>query len=154
MDPVVAKVVTQTATTGAEATKTPATGDFGSDFKKILDERMIGTNESTKMVQEIFGPKIEQDQMKSMSADSIPLENQSGGGYHSGLYEVLNQVNVRALQMDQMVELATSGQEMTPHQLLAVQAGVYEAGVELDFTAQIVAAGNRVRDTVWQMNIS
>lgn len=133
---------------------TPSGGAAGSDFNKILEDQLTRTDD-TKMVEEVFGLENKAPSMKVMSADPISIDPSRVGleGQRSDPLHLLNEVNRSALQMDQMIEMATSGGSFTPQELLAMQAGVYQVVMEVDMTGQIVSSADRARNSLLNIQI-
>lgn len=138
-----------------ESTGAPATGNgASSEFGKILEDH-LNQADDTKIIEEVFGLENKASSMKVMSADPISIDPSKIGleGQKTDPIHLLNEVNRSALQMDQMIEMVTSGGSFSPQELLAIQAGVYQIVQEVDLTGQIVSSADRARNSLLNIQI-
>lgn len=66
---------------------------------------------------------------------------------------VLSDVNRGQLQLDNIMEVVHSGRRFAPSELLALQAGVFQIGLELEMTGKTVEVGNNSFKTIWNTNL-
>ncbi|MBI2083118.1 MAG: hypothetical protein HYT76_06070 [Deltaproteobacteria bacterium] len=152
MDPAIGKLMGELAL--PKESGGPAGGAANSDFNKILEGQLSQTDD-TKMIEQALGLENKSPSMKVMSADQISLDPSQVGleGQRTDPLHLLNEVNRSALQMDQMIEMVTSGGSFSPQELLAIQAGVYQIVQEVDLTGQIVSSADRARNSLLNIQI-
>ncbi|MBI2500730.1 MAG: hypothetical protein HYW02_04560, partial [Deltaproteobacteria bacterium] len=133
----------------------PIKPQTGLDFDKLLQEQMGQSENTQKMIEGMFGTQSEGgSSLKVMSGEGVTVDpDKVAGAKRSDLLHVLNDVNRSALQMDQMIEMVTSGQKFNPQELLAIQAGVYQVVMEVDLTGQIVSSADRARNSLLNIQI-
>ncbi len=154
MDVAVAKMMgDRIATTGGEGKK--IAGGEGHDFKKVMEEEAERAKTEMKKLEEAFGLSTgTEPQFKTAPAEAIQINIEGvGEGKKTDPAHLLNEVNRSALQMDQLIEIASSGQRMNPQQLLAIQAGVLSISQEITMTGQIVASLDRSRNTLFGLQL-
>jgi hypothetical protein len=154
MEQVVTKLMSEVASPKEGASKVPGvTGE--SSFEKLLENQMNAESSDAKMIQDLMGSSEEGSKLKVMSGDSVPIDFSQirTEGQRTDLGHLLNEVNRSALQMDQMIEMVSTGQSFSPQELLAIQAGVYQIVQEVDLTGQIVASADRARNSLLNIQI-
>jgi len=151
----VGKTLTEKVVT--EGQKNPAaSGD--SAFSKLLTERLDQQGGMNKEIMASFGLTPEKE-MQAISAEGLEIKaseisaHQEIRTHHKAL-ELLTDVNRGALQMDSMIELATSGKRFTPAELLALQAGVHQIALSIDLTGKILEQVNTGTKTLLQTNFA
>jgi len=124
-------------------------------FKEILDDQLQQTERSTKMVQEILGlPPSEGTRIKAAPAELVTMDpERTSGEKRTSVVNILSEVNRNALQMDEMIEIALSGQKFTPESLLAMQAGVLQITLEIEFVGQTVSSAEKARNQLWNVQV-
>lgn len=155
MDVAVAKMMgDMIATTGGEGKKI-AGGEGKTDFKKVMEEEVQRSKIEMKKLEEAFGLSTgTEPQFKTAPAEGITIDPAAvDSGKKTDPVHLLNEVNRSALQMDQLIEVASSGQKMNPQQLLAIQAGVLSISHEIGLTGQIVASLDRTRNTLFGLQL-
>lgn len=140
------------ATQGKEGGKVASGGE--SEFKKVLEQQLSQAHDSTQMAQQILGHGAGGPRFGVMSVSEIKVDpSQIRGGRPSNVVEMLGEVNRSALQLDQMIEMAMSGQSFTPQELLAMQAGAYRIIEEVNLTGQIVSSADRARNSLLNIQV-
>ena len=77
----------------------------------------------------------------------------TSGEKRTSVVNILSEVNRNALQMDEMIEIALSGQKFTPESLLAMQAGVLQITLEIEFVGQTVSSAEKARNQLWNVQV-
>ncbi len=150
MDPAIIKIVGEgVASSGGPAGPAGKAGD--SQFQKILEHQLSDAHDSTRMAQELLGPKGV-GSFKVMPASEIHVDP-TGIHRPSNVVEILGEVNRSSLQMDQMIEMVMSGQSFSQQELLAMQAGVYRIIEEVNLTGQIVSSADRARNSLLNIQV-
>jgi hypothetical protein len=117
-----------------------------SDFQKVLTARLESQSEMTKQIVNAFGMGPE-TKLHAVSAEGLEIKpseitaNQEIRT-HGKTMDLLSDVNRGALQMDNLMELTTSGRKFTPPELLAMQAGMHQIALSIDLTGKIVEQVN------------
>lgn len=164
MDPVITKAVSEAVVatgsaggTGGEKVK-PAgvSGAAGeSEFNKLMEAQRNEHLEANRLAQELFGmPAGGGNALKVLPAESFAIDpSRTSVGRKTDIVHILSEVNRSSLQMDQMIEMISTGQSMTPRELLAVQAGVFQIVQEIELTGQVVSSADRARNSLWNMQV-
>ena len=130
-----------------EAQKNAPTAGGESDFQKVLTTKLEAQSEMTKQIMNSFGMGNDATKIKSVSAEGLEIKpNQVSANQeittHGKTMDLLSDVNRGALQMDNLMELTTSGRKFTPPELLAMQAGMHQIALSIDLTGKIVETLN------------
>lgn len=154
MDPVMTKLMGDLVANGGGEGAKVSTGQNGSDFKQLLETQLSESSDSVKMVQEALGSP-EGVKFKTAPAEQVSLDpNLIVQDQRTSVVHILSEVNESALQMDQMVEMATSGRSMSPQEMLALQAGMLELSHEITTVGQITASLDRSRSAILGLQLS
>lgn len=136
----------------------------GSQFEQLLTSRMEQLGQQTDLTQKIMqsyglAPAEQQPQLKAISGEGLEIrtasitENQEIRTQGKAL-ELLTEVNRGALQMDNIIEMTTSGRSFSPPELLALQAGVHQIALNIDLTGKILEQVNTGTKTLLQTNFA
>lgn len=150
----------QSMESGASA-KTPVTGGEGSDFAKLFDDKLqsgqveeqvndmikdFGLSQQQQVADKVIpGPNLSLDAVQPVSGSQITSTPNK-------ILSFLSEVNRGQLQMDGIIEYATSGQKMSAQTLLGVQVGVYQFAHELELATKVVEQGSNAHKTLWNTN--
>ncbi len=153
MDVVITKIVKDGALPkGSESSK--ISGE--SSFKKVLDQTLQGgSNERSAMAQKLLGNGPEEaNRVKAVPAEQLQINpNLLEAGKKTDFMHILGKVNRSGLQIDEMIEMVTNRQSMNPQELLAAQAAVSYAVMEVDFTGQIAGSADRARNSLLNIQV-
>ena len=153
MDPVIQKAVSGAAAPAGERLK-PAGGELESRFNQVLEQQRTGDARMNQAVQEAFGMPAGGNALKVLPAEPMAVNpNLVTTGHGTDIAHILTEVNRSSLQMDQMIEMISTGQSMTPQELLAVQAGVYQIVQEIELTGQVVSSADRARNSLLNIQV-
>jgi hypothetical protein len=113
-----------------------------SDFQKVLTTRLEMQSDMTKQIVNAFGMGPE-TKLHAVSAEGLEIKPSQVTANqeirtHGKTLDLLSDVNRGALQMDNLMELTTSGRKFTPPELLAMQAGMHQIALSIDLTGKIV----------------
>ena len=124
---------------------TGATGGAGeSNFSKLLTEKLDGHKISDQISQS-FGLSPEK-QMQGISAEGLDIKasqitvNQEIRTHGKAL-QILSEVNRGALQMEDIMKVATSGKNFSPAELLGLQAGMHQIVLQTEMTMKVAEQG-------------
>ena len=97
--------------------------------------------------------------MKAISADGLNIDPSKIDPKDqiqttNKIESVFSEVNRGQLQMENMMEMVTSGQKFSGPELLSIQAGIYSIVLEMELTAKAVEQVNNAHNTVWKTQIS
>ena len=118
----------------------PGVAGGGSDFAKLLNQRLEQPNRVNDQILQSFGVSPEK-QMKAISAEGLEIKPESikqGQEIRSNgkVLDLLTDVNRGALHLESISEMATSGQKFTPAELLGMQAGVAQITLSIELTGK------------------
>ncbi len=129
----------------------PSVGSAGtggvSEFEKVLTGRLESQSEMTKQILSAFGGGDQNFKPKSISAEGLEIRtsevtSQQEIRSHGKTLDLLSDVNRGALQMENLMDLTTSGRKFSPPELLAMQAGMHQIALSIDLTGKIVEQVN------------
>ncbi len=152
---VVAQNLQKTAESSASAQ--PISNGESSEFAKIFDEKLQTGQQSSQAMLESFGMTPGQNAIQAIPAGDIALnaDQMSSSVSPTGSSKIssfLTNVNRGQLQMEGIIEMATSGKKFSPPELLALQAGVYQIAQEMELTSKAFEQVNNAHKTVWNTN--
>ncbi|GEM_PF-3449512 len=115
-----------------------------TDFSKLLAGQIDSSDKSSvkaNQVMEAFGVTPEK-QIGAISAEGLEIQTASVSSSqeirsHGKVMDLLTEVNRGTLQMDDLMQMATSGIKMSPAQLLAGQACMAKMVFQLEMFGKI-----------------
>ncbi len=135
------------------AKNAPKAGE--SDFYKVLSEKIDQQGEMTKQVLEAFGMSGDkQVKIQSISAEGLEIRTEKVSVDHEirsngKALDLLTDVNRSALQMEDIIQMTTSGRKFNPQELLALQAGLHQIVLEVELAGKTVEQGsNSLKQTL------
>ncbi len=140
-----------------DASKGSAAGPY-SNFEQVLTSRLDSQSQMTKQIMSAFGMG-EDKKLQAVSAEGLEIKP-SQVTVHEEIrtngkaMDLLSDVNRGALQMDNLMELTTSGRKFSPAELLAMQAGMHQIALGIDLTGKIVEQVNSGVKQLLQTNFA
>ena len=156
------EMVVQATQTQAKPAAKPehqsSTPDY-SQFQKMLEQQ---NQQSVKVMEEIAGIALhgkQASQMKSISAEGLQIDTQKLQNTDqiqtkSQVENIFAELNRGQLQMENVVEMVSSGRRFTGPELLAIQAGMHSIILEMELTAKAVEKVNETHNTVWKTQLA
>ena len=97
--------------------------------------------------------------MKSISAEGLQIDTQKLQNTDqiqtkSQVENIFAELNRGQLQMENVVEMVSSGRRFTGPELLAIQAGMHSIILEMELTAKAVEKVNETHNTVWKTQLA
>ena len=140
------KVITEAQKSGGPAGGAGSVGGESS-FEKVLTSKLEMQSEMTKQIMSQMGMGPETNKIHSISAEGLEIKPSQVAGEQEirtggKAMDLLSDVNRGALQMDNLMELTTSGRKFSPPELLAMQAGMHQIALSIDLTGKIVEQFN------------
>ncbi len=150
----VGQTVAEKMVTGAP--KGPTGGE--SDFSKLLTEKLDQSSSMHQKIIESFGLSP-QKEMQAVSAEGLDIRSDRIASTHEirtegKIVDLLTDVNRDALQMDNIIEMATSGKKFTAGELLAMQAGVAQITLSIELTGKAFEQVNTGTKQLLQTNFA
>lgn len=149
---IVEKVLTEVQKGPAQGSETP--------FSKLMSDRLDQHNTMMQQMMEVFGmPQDKQLQVKAISAEGLEISPNAVVSNqeirtHGKALDLLSDVNRGALQLDNIIDVATSGRKFSPPELLALQAGVHQCALQIDLTGKILEQVNTGTKQLLQTNFA
>jgi hypothetical protein len=154
----VGKSVAEKALTEGSKGGAPTSGE--SDFSKVLNQKMGESDQMSKVMEALgVGPEKSM-QVQSISAEGLEIDPaklataQPEANMSSKTVDMLTDVNRGALQMDNIIEMTTSGRKFNPAELLAMQAGMHKIALEIDLTGKVMEQANTGAKQLLQTNFA
>ncbi len=110
-----------------------------SPFEKVLTQKLDQTPQLNQQIMESFGVSPEK-QIQSISAKGLDIQQISVNSEirtHGKTMDLLTEVNRGALQMEDMMQLMTSGQKFTGSELLYLQANMHDIVLRTEMAMKI-----------------
>lgn len=112
-----------------------------SSFEKVLTQKLDQTPPLNQQIMESFGASPEK-QIQSISAKGLDIQPtqisvNSEIRTHGKTMDLLTEVNRGALQMEDMMQLMTSGQKFTGSELLYLQANMHDIVLRTEMAMKI-----------------
>lgn len=155
------KVAVSTAEKVAEQSQKPSQGLPGdSNFSQVLTDQLGRTDGMRAQMFEMFGFGAEQgNRIQAIPADGISIDPaRTGESFEirtqNQLFDLMGDTNRRALQLDSIMELATSGRNFSPTELLAMQAGVYSCVQEIEIMSKMMEGLNTAQKQLVNTNVA
>jgi hypothetical protein len=129
-----------------------------SKFQKLLEQQH---QDSLKLLDQM-GINLSgeaQPQIKAMSAEGLNVDSSKIGVKNeietsNKVESVFSELNRGQLQMDNIMELVSSGRRFNNTELLTIQAGMHSIVLEMDLTAKAVEKTNEAHNTIWRTQLA
>ena len=151
--------ILQNLAKGGGAETAPSTAGSNSDFAKLFENKLQGEQMITEDLMKSFGMSADgqlSDKVIATPEFAInPTELVKPTQPSSILEKVSSyvaEVNRGQLQMNGIIEQATSGAKMSPQDLLGLQVGVYQFTMELELTSKLTEQIPNAAKTLWNTN--
>ena len=79
---------------------------------------------------------IQSESMESMKVNVGVDETENGGKVMNQVAEIMGEVNEGQIKLQNLMDLITSGQKISPQELIAIQAGVFSLVQELEIASK------------------
>lgn len=158
-------VASQSATGGAGAAKSIGVPE-NSEFSRLMsevgkpDSSVSPTSSISSRVMEAFGMSGDgSQQMKAISAEGLEIDpkgissSQSIDGQNK-MVDYVSEINRSGLRMEELTRVASSGKSFSPGELLALQAAVHTAGMEIELGSKVVEMANSSFKTLQNVNVA
>ncbi|MBI3541229.1 MAG: hypothetical protein HY073_03725 [Deltaproteobacteria bacterium] len=159
--------VTQSVPGGSASGGTKSVGvPENSDFSRLMaevgkpDAMPSPTSSISNRVLEAFGMSGDgSQQLKAISAEGLEINpkdissSQSIQG-QSKVVDYVSEINRSGLQMEELTRVASSGKSFSPGELLALQAAVHTAGMEIELGSKVVEMANSSFKTLQNTNFA